>query len=52
MCGGSRHCLYPCRRRKKRRGRVVMLVWVVVVVEHEEGIGRVCGLLSGMSTSS
>jgi len=30
----------------------VMLVWVVVVVEHEGGIGRVCGLMSGMSTSS
>src|SRR5271170_6321638 len=48
-CGGGRGCLHPCRRRRKRRRRVVMLVWaVVVVVGHERGIGRVCGLTSGM----
>ena len=52
VCGGGREsCLHPCQRRRKRR-RVEMLEWVVVVVGHEGRIGRVCGLMSGMLTSS
>ena len=52
VCGGGREgCLHPCQRRGKRK-RVEMLEWVVVVVGHEGRIGRVCGLMSGMLTSS
>jgi hypothetical protein len=50
VCGGG--CLHPCQRRRKRKRRVEMLEWVVVVVGHEGRIDRVCGLRSGMLTSS
>ena len=49
LCVGD--CLHPCQRWRKRR-RVEMLEWVVVVVGHEGKIDRVCGLRSGMLTSS